>query len=137
MKRISDHSFMEVNQSEGIHIDDRINYIEVKLSVIQFRENNVEIIYSPALDISGYGETIHKAKDSFEIALDEFIRYTMSKGTFIAELEKLGWKITGKKRNRRYEPPYFDHLLRDREYLSQIVRNKEFTKSDQCVSLPA
>ena len=128
---------MDTKNTNGIHIDKRLNYIKVTLSFIQFKENDITIIYSPALDISGYGVTISEAHKSFEVALAEFMRYTLKKDTLVSELTSLGWKITGKKRNRNYIPPYFDHLLRDREYLSQIVRDKEFSKSNQLIELPA
>lgn len=49
------------------------------------------IIYSPALDLSGYGNTINEAKESFKIALEEFIRYTLNENTFNDVMKKLGW----------------------------------------------
>lgn len=109
--------------------------IETLLSLISFKEDDITIMYSPALDISGYGKTEEEAKISFNIAMDEFLRYTINKNTFISEMKRLGWKIS--KRESRFTQPYFDHLLRDREYLKDIVRDKEFTKINQNVSLPA
>ena len=111
--------------------------IETQLSLISFKEDDINIIYSPALDITGYGNTEEEAKNSFNIAMEEFLRYTINKKTFISEMKRLGWKISKSKRESRFTQPYFDHLLRDREYLKDIVRDKEFTKINQNVNLPA
>lgn len=111
--------------------------VSVVLSLMSFQENDVTIIYSPALDLSGYGTSEKKAKESFEIALEEFIRYTINNGTFDSELRKLGWKVSGRKTSRNYKQPNFDELLKDKEYLINILRDKEFRKFNQQVSFPA
>ena len=110
-------------------------FVHVNLALILFKENDVTIIYSPALDISGYGNTIDEAKRSFEINLEEFIRYTTNKGSFFDELEKYGWKIS--KRKKSYTSPHLDDLLRNNDYLSDIIRDKEFQRYNQNVRLPA
>jgi len=109
----------------------------VVLSLISFIEDEVNIIYSPALDLSGYGKTEPEAKESFQMALNEFIRYTSNKGTFNAELEKMGWKISHKKTHPTYIPPYLDELLGKNNYLSEVVRNKDFNKFNQQITIPA
>lgn len=111
--------------------------IRVRLSLLQFEEDGVAIIYSPALDLSGYGKTEKEAQKSFEITLDEFFRYTENKGTFESELKKMGWKFSGKKKSRKYQQPHLDDLLRDNKYLSDIVREKEFHRINREVSFPA
>ena len=67
--------------------------INVSLFVISFKENDVCFVYSPALDITGYGNTADEAKDSFNITLQEFLRYTSNKNTLVNELKRLGWKV--------------------------------------------
>ncbi len=110
--------------------------IEVGLTILEFEENGIQFIYSPALDITGYGENKAAAKSSFNETLGEFFRYAVNKGTLEAELERLGWQLSGRKRNRKYQPPYFDELLTNNAYLSEIVRNKEFTKINSRVGIP-
>jgi hypothetical protein len=39
--------------------------INVKVAVISFKEDNTHIIYCPALDLSGSGNTESEAKESF------------------------------------------------------------------------
>ncbi len=111
--------------------------IDVMLSLLSFEEDNTTIIYSPALDLSGYGKNDKEAKKSFEIALEEFLRYSINKGTFEKVLKKLGWKLSGRKSTRKYKQPYLDHLLRENKYLSDIVREKEFHRINEKVSFPA
>ncbi len=69
------------------------NTNEVILSLFSFIDDEVHIIYSPALDLSGYGKSEEDAKQSFEIALEEFIKYTNNKQTLTKELERLSWEM--------------------------------------------
>ena len=46
----------------------------VGLSLVEFEEDNVIIIYSPALDLSGYGNSEIEAKNSFSEAFNEFFQ---------------------------------------------------------------
>ena len=108
--------------------------IEVNVSCILFKEDNITLIYSPALDITGYGHDKMEAKKSFKIALEEFIKYTLNKGTFESEMKRMGWKVHIKKHT--YEQPFFDKLLTENDYLSHIVREKEFSKFNQNILLP-
>lgn len=90
--------------------------LEIELSLISYQEDGVDVIYSPTLDLFGYGKTVEEAKDSFEVTLQEFVRYTTNKKTLVAELQKLGWKITGR-RKRNLAAPDLNELLRDNEML--------------------
>jgi len=117
------------------HFNHAKGLVHVNLALISFKENDVAIIYSPALDLIGYGNTVDEAKRSFEINLEEFIRYTTNKGTFFVELEKYGWNIS--KREKSYTSPHLDDLLRTNDYLSDIIRDKEFQKYNQDVRLPS
>jgi hypothetical protein len=72
----------------------------VGLSLVEFEEDNVTIIYSPALDLSGYGYNHSEAKSSFSEALHEFFRYTSNKNTLDKVLKELGWNVKGSKTKR-------------------------------------
>ena len=110
--------------------------VKVGLDIISFKEDDTRIVYSPALDLSGYGDNEAEAKKSFENALAEFLRYTINKNTLHAELISLGWKVDKRKREKLYEPPYLDKLLQEREYLTDIVRNKPFRRTTKQVDMP-
>lgn len=98
------------------------------LSLFEFKEGDNIIIYSPAIDLSGYGKNVDEAQKSFEIAMEEFLRYTMNKGTFEKVLRKLGWNISGGKNKKKYNQPFLDKLLQEKDYLQEIIREKEFRK---------
>lgn len=68
------------------------------------------IIYSPALDLSGYGNTINVAKKSFKIALEEFIRYTLNENTFNDVMKKLGWASLRATNPFRLSDPFLNSL---------------------------
>jgi len=67
--------------------------VNVSVPLLSFKEDDTFIVYSPALDVSGYGDTEEEARKSFELTLEEFINYTLNKKTFQSELTRLGWKI--------------------------------------------
>jgi len=57
------------------------NNIDVKLPIIIFKENDIDIAYCPALDLSGYGSDESSALESFNISLREFLNYILNKKT--------------------------------------------------------
>ncbi|RME15031.1 MAG: hypothetical protein D6799_06490 [Bacteroidetes bacterium] len=58
--------------------DDKL--VKVQLFLIKFvDENGVHIVYSPHLDLAGYGENEKEAQESFNIHLNEFIDYNLRK----------------------------------------------------------
>ncbi|MCX6235491.1 MAG: hypothetical protein NT175_12380 [Bacteroidetes bacterium] len=112
------------------------NKINVVLALITFKENDICFVYSPTLDITGYGNTDQEARDSFNIALKEFLRYTTNKKTLNDELKRLGWTIVKHQPNPIYNQPFLDQLLRDKSYLKDIIREKEFSRINERVALP-
>jgi hypothetical protein len=115
--------------------EDNHNTIDVNLPLIVFEEDNMHVVYCPALDVSGYGITEAEATDSFQVALSEFFRYTTHKKTFEAELKRLGWQI--KSRRKPMIPPTMAYLLSENENFSNIFNNFPFRKFNEAISLPA
>lgn len=111
--------------------------IKTNLSLISFIEDGVHIIYSPALDLSGYGNTEGEAKDSFEIVLSEFFNYCMNKKTIFDELKRLGWKVKGSKKHPKVQSPDMSELLKSNTDLEDIFQKKEFHKYNKEVMIPA
>ena len=101
----------------------------VGLSLIEFEEENVTIIYSPALDLSGYGYSQEEAKSSFSEALKEFFRYTNNKNSLNQVLESLGWLIKGSKKKPRFNPPKDSELVVNNPVYNDIVNNKSYKVS--------
>ena len=115
--------------------DDGKNKIEVNLSMIHFMEDGIQVLYCPALDLSGYGGTEKEAFDSFQVSLDEFLFYTLRKGTLLIEMKRLGWEI--KKKGKPMIPPNMQQLLENNDNFRRIFNNYSFRKFDQHVSIPA
>lgn len=110
---------------------------KIELSLLSFKEGELMVIYFPALDLFGYGQTKNEAKKSFEITLEEFINYTISKGTFEMELKRLGWNITGGVKNKKISAPGLEKLLRENELFNDIFNNKEYHKFEKSLLIPA
>lgn len=105
----------------------------VGLSLIEFKEEDVTIIYSPALDLSGYGTTQVEAKNSFSEALHEFFRYTNNKKTLDKVLKKLGWSIKGSKKKPKFNPPKDSELVKSNPLYNEIVNKKNYKVSREDV----
>lgn len=61
--------------------------VTVNVPVLSFKEDNANIIYCPALDLSGSGNTESEAKESFEIVVTESLKYSVRKNLRIANLD--------------------------------------------------
>jgi predicted transposase len=70
----------------------------IDLACFPWIQDNIYFICAPALDITGYGNSLNEAANSFITILDEFIDYTHKKNTFFDELENLGWMVNRKKK---------------------------------------
>lgn len=92
--------------------------IEVLISVFIWKDESVVYAYSPSLDLTGYGNTIAEAKKSFEVTLQEFVKYTANKKTLFDELEYLGWAVNRKKKTMF--APDTRELLNDNEIFRKI-----------------
>lgn len=106
--------------------------LAVGLTILLWKEGKIHYALSPSLDLMGYGKTEQEAKDSFEVVLNEFIRYTHSKKTIYQELERLGW-LVNKKKKRVVAPDVFD-LLSENEDLKQIVQ-QDYKRYDRTLEL--
>ncbi len=112
--------------------------VRANLLLIHFTdENGIHIIYSPHLDLSGYGKTEKEAKESFELVFKEFLDYTIKKKTLGKLLQKLGWKIKGSlKHPRKMIVPELKSVL-DNNYVSEIFDKYETHTYHQPVKIPA
>ena len=125
---------MPKNIGHESHYQDGGKMINVKLSLIEFEEDGLFFIYSPALDLTGYGKTEPEARDSYNLAMEEFLRYTHHKKTAFTVLEKLGWTIT---KNKKVSAPSLSTLIQSRRYLEEIFTEKDFRKTHENVAIPA
>lgn len=66
--------------------------IVFKLQLQLMKEGETAVVYCPALDICGYGDTPDEAKKDFDSALKIFLDETAAHQTLEKALEELGWK---------------------------------------------
>jgi len=109
--------------------------VSVKLSLFTFIDNNVHVVYSPALDLYGYGNDEYEAKDSFEVSLREYVKYTSNKKTVEQDLKKYGWKVD--KRHKTLSSPDLTTMLGNNESFREMVDTRAFKKYDLNVEIPA
>lgn len=109
--------------------------VDIRLSLILFEDSENQIVFCPALDVSGYGKTEDEAFESFKVCLGEFFQYTFNKNTLRTELQQLGWKLR-KSKTKPMIPPDMTALLRNNDNFSNIFNNFPFRKVDEAFSLP-
>jgi hypothetical protein len=110
--------------------------VEISLALFSYKEGEVHVIYSPALDLFGYGKTEKEAENSFEITIEEFIRYTVNKNTLFKELKRLGWIIKRSKEKLKMYPPALGTLLKNNKQFNEIFNEKPYMKYNETVEVP-
>lgn len=113
--------------------------VKVNLLLIHFKdENNIHFIYSPHLDLTGYGENLGAAKKSFKIVFEDFVDYTLKKRTLGKILTKLGWELKGTlKRPKKVLAPSITSVISDNDYVSEIFDKYPVSTFHQEVGIPA
>ena len=108
--------------------------ITVSTPVVEFWQGDTLVLFSPTLEVYGYGKNEKEAHTSFEICLAEFFTYTQNKKTFFSELKRLGWTV--KKRKKKYEAPSFSKMLRKNDHLIDIMDSQDAKIHHRQVELP-
>ena len=113
--------------------------VKVMLLLFHFEdENKVHFIYSPHLDLTGYGNNMEEAKNSFEIVFEDFVDYTLKKKTLSKVLTGLGWELKGSAKNpRKVLAPSITSVIKNNEYVSEIFDKYPVNTYHQEVGLPS
>lgn len=113
--------------------------VKVMLLLFHFEdENKIHFIYSPHLDLTGYGNTMEEAKDSFAIVFEDFVDYTLKKETLSKVLISLGWELKGlAKRPKKVLAPSITSIISNNEYVSEIFDKYPVNTYHQEVGLPS
>lgn len=98
--------------------------VKINLFLIHFQdENKTHLIFSPHLDLTGYGSNLKDAKKSFEIVLSDFIDYTINKKTLTKVLTSLGWRTKGtSKKPTNYLQQVLRHLNISRDQFFEALK---------------
>ena len=113
--------------------------VKVMLLLFHFEdENKVHIIYSPHLDLSGYGNNFEEARKSFEIVFEDFVDYTLKKKTLGKVLIGLGWGLKGStQKPKKVIAPGITSVINDNKYVSDIFDKYPVNTYHQEVGLPS
>ena len=111
------------------------NVVSCKIPLIVFKEDETFVVYCPALDLNGSGNTEAEARNSFSISLSEYFKYTTHKKTLAEDLAKHGWKIKKSKRNWAI-PPSMVQILKTNDDFNRIFNNYDYKKTDTTVEIP-
>ena len=106
--------------------------VGVQIDLIKFEEDNLQYVYSPALELLGYGNSGQEAKESWETVLQEYLNYATSKKTLQQDLEDHGWII----RDNELKPPVFTWMLQNNQQLSEVYNNHNFKKTSVRIEFP-
>ncbi len=117
---------------------DKTATVKVRLLLVHFQdENKVHFVYSPHLDLTGYGNDVTQAKDSFEIVLEDFVDYTIKKKTLAKVLTGLGWELKGsEKRPKKIIAPSITSVINDNKYVSEIFDKYPVNTYHKEIGLP-
>lgn len=110
--------------------------IDVRMDLLEYNEDDTFYVYSPALDLVGYGFTAQEARNSWETILAEYFRYTLNKKTLTEDLENRGWEIKNKAKAMRFTPPTLSWMLERNEGLTNIYNNHDFHKVSRQIKVP-
>jgi hypothetical protein len=108
--------------------------VDMNLPIMIFEEDGTQIAYIPVLDLVGYGKTEKEAFDSLQVAIGEYLLYSVRKNTLIKDLKAHGWTI--RKKNKPYIAPEITELINKNEYLHDIVNTKPYRMGRMPVSIP-
>lgn len=107
--------------------------IRILLDVYSYKEDGVQMMYAPALDLCGYGATVEDAKRSFKVVVSEYFRYGLENGTLEADLRSHGWKPGSE--IQEFESPDIMSLIRNNKQLQGVMR-KDYRKVSKRLSVP-
>jgi len=117
---------------------DKTSVVRVKLLLFHFQdENKVHFVYSPHLDLTGYGNDENQAKKSFEVVMEDFVDYTVKKKTIAKVLTDLGWEVKGSEKHpRKLIAPSITTVINENEYISEIFDKYRVNTFHEEIGLP-
>lgn len=108
---------------------------DVRLVLFSFIDENVHAVYSPALDLYGYGNDEEEARRSFSTALEEYLDYTRENDTLLPDLARLGWQIDAS--TRTVAAPSLEETIRRNPEFGAVLTNRPLKTYHRIVRLDA
>lgn len=107
--------------------------LEVQLQLFSWEEDGLFFVFSPAMDLTGYGKTQEEADSSFSITMGETLKYMENKSTIFDELERLGWMVNRKR--KRVQAPDLETLLSDNDEFAILSKKPGVRVTDKSMEL--
>ena len=103
--------------------------------LFSFQDEDNYIVYSPQLDISGYGKTQKEALSSFDYCLAGFLDYSVKNETLFDELTCLGWKLKKGTNNnlKQIKAPSWSDIIKKNQSLKVLL--SEYNISTQQIEV--
>ncbi|WP_413998732.1 hypothetical protein ACMDB5_13225 [Flavobacterium sp. W1B] len=129
-----------MNKKHHINVDFKNAEAKVKANIvlISFKEQDNFIIYSPHLEVTGYGKTEEEAIQSFNHCLGVFLDYTVNKKTLHKELISLGWQLKkgSIKKPLKVNAPSMSDLLKHNTALEELLNKQDIRTMQKEVAIP-
>jgi len=109
--------------------------LKAALEIYKFKEDNMYVIYCPALDLSAYGRTEEEVESEFGKVFRIHITYCLNKNTLAEDLRNHGWSFKSLNQ-KKIKAPTIEEMLQKNELLRDIIYNKDYVKKSECVEIP-
>lgn len=129
---------MNLNKIINVDFKNNEGCVRANIVLIYFKEEDNFIIYSPHLEVTGYGKSEKEALESFNISLKMFFDYTINKNTLYDELISLGWELKKGtlKKPKKINAPSWTNLIKRNAELESILNTKNITTTHREVAIP-
>ena len=106
--------------------------------LFSFQDADNYIVYSPQLDISGYGKTQKEALSSFDYCLAGFLDFSVKNETLFDELTCLGWKLKKGTNNnlKQIKAPSWSELIKKNPSLEVLLSTHNINTQQKEVEIP-
>ena len=106
--------------------------------LFSFQDADNYIVYSPQLDISGYGKTQKEALSSFDYCLAGFLDYSVKNETLFDELTCLGWKLKKGTNNnlKQIKAPSWSDIIKKNQSFKVLLSEYNISTQQREVEFP-
>jgi predicted RNase H-like HicB family nuclease len=101
--------------------------INVRLTLLGFEQDNLFVLYSPALDIYAYGDDQAEAKQAFDETIQLYLDHVREENSLDEDLRRLGWKKHTYFKKKFLPPKYDPRTIMSKKGVDSflVVQNKE------------
>lgn len=129
-----------MNKNHHINVNFKNSEAKVKANIvlITFKEQDNYIVYSPHLEVTGYGKNEEEAMHSFNHCLGVFLDYTVNKKTIHKELISLGWQLKkgSIKKPVKVCAPSMSELIKHNSVLEELLNKQDIRTMQKEVAIP-